>query len=54
MTYILFATLGFISLLIILGAIRQKSWENDGRILNADWLDNDTKFHLISRWGAQY
>jgi hypothetical protein len=48
MTYIFLATFGA----IILGLIILGSWEGEGRMINADWLDSEEKFHLISRWGA--
>ncbi|MCW8858391.1 MAG: hypothetical protein OQK50_03460 [Deltaproteobacteria bacterium] len=51
-----FFFIGFIivALVVILGAIKQKNGEDNSRIVNASWLDSDDKFHLISRWGAQY
>ena len=52
MTYIFFIGLGIIISLFIFGFISLKTWETEGRIINADWLDDDEKFHFISRWGA--
>ena len=49
MTYIFLATFGA----IILGLIILGSWEGEGRMINADWLESEEKFRLISRWGAQ-
>ena len=53
MTYILFIGFGIIFSLLIFGFISLKTWESEGRIINANWLDDEEKFHLISRWGAQ-
>lgn len=53
MTYVLFIGFGIIFSLLIFGSISLKTWESEGRIINADWLDDDEKFHLVSRWGAQ-
>ncbi|MEA3545696.1 MAG: hypothetical protein U9R69_10840 [Thermodesulfobacteriota bacterium] len=53
MTYILFIGFGIVFSLLLFGFITLKTWESEGRIINADWLDADEKFHLISRWGAQ-
>lgn len=49
MTYIFLTMFGA----IILGLLILGQWEGEGRIINADWLEADEKFHLISRWGAQ-
>jgi len=49
MTYIFLTMFGA----IILGLLILGHWEGEGRIINADWLEADEKFHLISRWGAQ-
>ena len=48
MTYIFLATFAA----IILGLIILGSWEGEGRMINADWLESEEKFRLISRWGA--
>ncbi|MFK5927414.1 MAG: hypothetical protein QM483_12335 [Desulfuromusa sp.] len=48
MTYIFLATFG----MIILGFIIFGTWEGEGRMINAEWLESEDKFHLISRWGA--
>lgn len=52
MTYILLIGLGIIFTLLIFGFISLKTWESEGRIINASWLDDEEKFHIISRWGA--
>ena len=52
MTYILFIGFAIIFSLFIFGFISLKTWESEGRMINADWLDDDEKFRLISRWGA--
>lgn len=51
-----FFFVGFIiiALVISLGRFNQNHGEDNSRILNAAWLDSQDKFHLISRWGAQY
>ncbi len=49
MTYFFLATFGA----IILGLIILGNWEGEGRIINADWMNPEDKFRLISRWGAQ-
>ncbi|WP_321367722.1 hypothetical protein [uncultured Desulfuromusa sp.] len=48
MTYIFLAAFGA----FIIGLITLGSWEGEGRMVNADWLEADEKFHFISRWGA--
>ena len=52
MAYILLIGFGIIFTLFIIGAISLRTQESDGRIINADWLSDDEKFHLVSRWGA--
>ena len=52
MAYILLIGLGIIFSLFVMGLISLKTVESDGRIINADWLNDDEKFHFISRWGA--
>ncbi len=52
MTYILLIGFGIIFSLLIFGFISLKTWESKGRIINADWLDDEEKFRIISRWGA--
>ncbi|MCD6582099.1 MAG: hypothetical protein J7K90_09880 [Desulfuromusa sp.] len=52
MTYIFFIGFGIVFSLLIFGFISLKTWESEGRIINASWLDDDEKFRLISRWGA--
>ena len=49
MTYIFFAVFGA----IILGFVTLGNWEGEGRMINAEWLGAEEKFHFISRWGAQ-
>lgn len=48
MTYIFLVAFGA----MIFGLITLGSREGKGRMVNADWLDDDEKFHFISRWGA--
>ena len=52
MTYIFLAAVGIISFLVILGFITFGDWESKGRMVNANWLTDEEKFHFISRWGA--
>ncbi|MEA3363429.1 MAG: hypothetical protein U9Q61_09230 [Thermodesulfobacteriota bacterium] len=52
MTYIVFIGLGITFSLLVFGAILLKCEESKGRIINADWLNDEEKFHFISRWGA--
>jgi len=48
MTYFFLAAFGA----IIFGLITLGSADGKARMINADWLDSEEKFHLISRWGA--
>jgi hypothetical protein len=41
-------------LLTLTGILRIKIWDDESRIVNATWLDSKDKFHLLSRWGANY
>ena len=42
-------------LLLALSVIlRIKIWDAESRIINATWLNSTDKFHLLSRWGANY
>lgn len=41
-------------LLTLTGILRIKIWDDGSRIVNATWLDSKDKFHLLSRWGANY
>ena len=52
MTYIVFIGLGIIFSLLLLGFFSLATGEGEGRMINADWLDEEEKFHFISRWGA--
>ncbi len=52
MTYIFLAAMVMISLLIIFGFIKLENMGTNGRIINAEWLDDAEKFRIISRWGA--
>jgi hypothetical protein len=42
-----------IVLAVLAGILKPKISKDRSRIINADWLDSHTKFHMISRWGAQ-
>ncbi|MDX2493469.1 MAG: hypothetical protein QNK27_00710 [Desulfuromusa sp.] len=53
MTYILLIGFGIIFSLLLFGSISLKTCESEGRMINANWMDDKEKFHLISRWGAQ-
>ena len=52
MTYIVLIGLGIIFSLLILGFFSLDRCESEGRMINVDWLENEEKFHFISRWGA--
>ncbi len=52
MSYILLTAIVILFSLLISGFISLKTWESEGRIINSEWLDDDEKFHFISRWGA--
>jgi len=52
MTYIVVIGLGIIFSLLLLGFFSLATCESEGRMINADWLTTEEKFHLISRWGA--
>jgi len=52
MTYIVLIGLGIIFSLLILGFFSLERRESEGRMINVNWLENDEKFHFISRWGA--
>jgi len=44
----------FIGIFLIVAVNADKhSDANDGQLITSDGLDCSTKFHLISRWGAQ-
>jgi hypothetical protein len=48
--------LGFVVIvfsLMLSSFFSSKSWETDGRMINADWMASEEKFHFITRWGAQ-
>lgn len=51
---ILLITLGVLVPVVLFSNTASKSWEDESRIVNAHWLNSADKFHLISRWGAQY
>lgn len=53
MTYVVFIGFGIIFSMLMLGFFALERHESEGRIVNADWLSSEEKFHLISRWGAQ-
>ncbi len=52
MTYIVLIGLGIIFSLMLLGLFSLERHESKRHIINADWLETEEKFHLISRWGA--
>lgn len=41
-----------IALTILPKLIQPKNDSDHSRIINAEWMANNEKFHLISRWGA--
>lgn len=53
MTYLFAIGACLLFILVLSGYLRLKTWESQGRVVNADWLDNDEKFKLLTRWGAQ-
>jgi hypothetical protein len=54
MTYLVLAVFVTIAVLTIIGSIRLKTWEHRGRIVNGDWITDEDRLHLMSRWGAGY
>ena len=52
MTYMILIGFGIVFSLLLLGFLSLKRCESEGRMINADWLDTEEKFHFISRWGA--
>lgn len=54
MTYLILALFVTVAVLTVIGSIRLKIWEHHGRIVNANWLTDDERLRLMSRWGAGY
>ncbi|HMB16032.1 MAG TPA: hypothetical protein VKN62_06925 [Pelovirga sp.] len=54
MTYLILAVFVSVAVLTIIGSIRLKVWEQHGRIVNGNWITDDERLHLMSRWGAGY
>jgi len=50
MTFSLIFGLSIVALALA-GFIRTKIWESNGRIINAEWLNDEDRFKLITRWG---
>lgn len=46
---------GFVGLLLLVlaGSLWLQPWNSNLHLLNADGLDTEEKFKLVSRWGAQ-
>lgn len=40
-------------LLVVSVTVRSESRESSMHIIDARWLDNSTKFKLVSRWGIK-
>ncbi len=50
-----FIVIAIISTLVVtLNILKLKNGEDNSRIINASCLNSEERFHLISRWGAQY
>lgn len=41
-----------IALIVIPNVLKSKNTQDHSRMVNADWMTNHDKFHMISRWGA--
>jgi hypothetical protein len=54
MAYLILASFVLIGVLTIIGSIRMRVWEHHGRVVNGDWITDDERLHLMSRWGANY
>ena len=54
MLHLLFP-LGLGALVLILVSLDiRKTAKTESRLVNAHWLDEPRKFHMMTRWGAQY
>lgn len=42
----------FLVVIIAFGATRLKAWKSGVRMMNAEWLEDNEKFRLITRWGV--
>jgi len=54
MTFLLIIGVVLVVVLAIPRLANLDARRSKSRILNADWLDDEDKFRIISRWGAQY
>lgn len=54
MTYLILAVFVTVAVLTIIGSVRLKIWEHHGRVVNGDWITDEERLHLMSRWGAGY
>ena len=54
MVFLLAGTVVLIVVMTIPGLVKLGSCSSKSRILNADWLTEKDRFHIVSRWGAQY
>jgi len=54
MGYLMLASFVMIAVLTIIGSVRMRVWEHHGRVVNGDWITDDERLHLMSRWGANY
>lgn len=45
--------LGLIAAALIVADVRRAA-KSESRLVNAHWLDDRRKFHMMARWGAQY
>ena len=54
MATLLLIGLGLLGVPALCGVFKLQSREDESRIINAHWLSDKDKFHLISRWGTQH
>ena len=54
MTFLLIIGVVLVVVLAIPRLANIDARRSKSRILNADWLADEDKFRIISRWGAQY
>lgn len=54
MVFLLAGAVVLVIVLTIPGLVKLDTCHSKSRILNADWLTEEDRFHIVSRWGAQY
>ncbi|SHJ19691.1 hypothetical protein SAMN02745165_01776 [Malonomonas rubra DSM 5091] len=50
LSFFIFCAVAF----FLIGCLRSNSRNSSMRMINADWLEQEEKFKLISRWGVKW